>query len=328
MKKPPVILITGAAGFIGSSLVAELNNHGYSNLILADNFRKPEKNRYLIHKKFIQKTEASSLIQFLNEKNFEPDFVFHLGAKTAAKDDFFDKNLVYSQHLFQWCRENKIPFIYASTGSTYGLGELGFSDDEDLIHSLKPLVHPYAISKHEFDKWILKEGKSCPWAGLKLFNVFGPNEYYKGRSRSVAFKSFFEIKETGEIMLFDTSGNLQNPGEEKRDFIYVKDVLKICRWFLEEWICHKSSFPSGIFNVGTGVARSFNDVARSVFRAMNISEKIEYKTIPENILKSYPSITMADTTKLRKAGYREKMWTLEDAIDDLVKNYLIPEKIF
>ncbi|MBN9350803.1 MAG: NAD-dependent epimerase/dehydratase family protein [Chitinophagaceae bacterium] len=321
MIKEPAILITGAAGFIGSSLVTELNLHGFNNLFLADNFTKPGKVRYLHGKSFSARIESADLFDFLNQDEQAIKFVFHLGGKTANKNDFFKQNVEFSQRLFLWSEKNQIPFVSASSSSTYGAGEFGYSDDEVLVDKLIPL-NDYAKSKHEFDKWILKKKSTSPWTVLKIFNVFGPNEYHKGVSASVAFKSFFEIRETGKVILFGSSNPAYEPGEQQRDFIYIKDVVKILYWFLEGWVQHEPHFASGIYNVGSGVGKSFNDVAKSVFAAMGLPEKIEYKPIPANILKSYPDSVVAPVQKLRLAGYVDKMWTLENAINDLVKNYL------
>lgn len=316
------IIITGAAGFIGSALVTALNEKGITDLILVDNFQKPDKNRYLTGKQYQRKIESSVLFSFLEKEGAEIGFIFHLGGKTSFKNDFINQNLKYPQQLYQWCRVHEVPLVYASTSSTYGSGNLGYQDDESLISSLQP-QDEYGISKHEFDKWILQQGKDGYFAGLKIFNVFGPNEFHKGPSRSVAFKSFFEIKETGKVVLYGSSTPSVRPGEQQRDFIYVKDVAKICCWFLERWQQSKNTFPSGIYNVGSGVGRSFNDVAKAVFKAMDLPEKIEYKPIPENVLKGYREMVIAPIEKLRKAGYTEKMFSLEEGVEDLVRNYLV-----
>lgn len=317
------ILITGAAGFIGSSLLAELNERGYTELILVDNFFKPGKDRYLADKTFERSVNSPDLFDFLHQ-NPDVDFVFHLGGKTADKDDFINQNLLFSKRLFAWCSDKRIPMVYASSSSTYGDGKQGYSDDEEKLHALQPL-NEYGKSKHEFDKWITGLKDASPFAGLKIFNVFGSNEYHKKMSASVAFKSFFEIKDTGKVVLFGSSSPAYGPGEQLRDFVYVKDVANVFCWFLERWVQGAEPFPSGIFNVGTGIGRRFNDVARAVFRAINLSENIEYKPIPEHILGSYPENTVAEIGKLRAAGYNHPFSSLEDAVDDMVRNYLLIE---
>lgn len=324
MTDSPRILITGAAGFIGSSLVTELNRRGYSNLILVDNFHKPDKEKYLAGKTFSKKIISDNLFSFLDQEKI--DFVFHLGGKTSYKNDFTNQNLVFPQNLYRLCNEKNIPFVYASTSSTYGAGEHGYDDDESRIKLLQPL-DDYGVSKNEFDKWILNQPKGGGFAGLKIFNVYGPNEYHKGASRSVAFKSYFEIKETGKVVLYGSSTPSFGPGDQQRDFIYVKDVIRICCWFLERWLTSPKSFPTGIYNTGTGIGRSFNDVARAVFKAMDLPERIEYKPIPENILSSYRESVIAPMGKLFKAGFNEKMFSLEEGVRDLVQNYLSAQKV-
>jgi len=321
------IMVTGAAGFIGSSLVTELNSHGYFDLILVDNFSKPGKERYLSNKLYLQRVEVSALLKYLNEDDPDIHFVFHLGGMTANKDDFRTQNVIFARQLALWCFSKNIPFVYASSSSTYGAGGYGYSDDEKLISYLIPL-NDYGRSKQEFDLWMLNQGSLNTWAGLKLFNVFGPNEYHKGKSASVAFKSFFEIRETGSVTLFGASRPQYRDGDQLRDFIYVKDVVDIFYWFFERLLKSGPDFPSGIFNVGTGIGRSFNDVAKAVFKSMNLPAQIEYRDIPDEVLKSYPENVVADINKLREAGYQRIMWSLDDAIDDMVKNYLIKGEVF
>lgn len=315
------IMITGAAGFIGSCLVTELNRRGFTQLFLVDNFYKPDKDVYLSGKSFAGKIDSPHVFEWLAAGEVKIDFVFHLGGKTANKTDFRDANVVFSQDLFRYCDQHGIPFVYASSSYTYGAGEFGYVDHEALISKLNPL-NDYAKSKHEFDLWMLHRKSATPWAGLKIFNVFGPNEYHKGLSTSVAFKSFFEIRNTGKVMLFDSSVPGYGPGDQLRDFIYVKDVVRVFCWFLKRWMQSPGQFPSGIYNLGTGTGRSFNDVARAVFSAMDLPERIEYKPIPEKILKSYPERTVAVMDKLMQAGYDEGMHSLETGMDDLVRNYL------
>lgn len=327
MNEQPNILITGAAGFIGSSLVTELNDRGYNSLILVDNFNKPGKDQYLGGKFFLRRVNSDELFDFLDNGDTKVHFIFHLGGKTAYKTDFTNQNLLYPQILFEWCRSHGVPIVYASSAATYGAGSAGYDDNEELISALQP-ISDYGKSKQMFDLWMMENGGKSEWAGLKIFNAFGPNEYHKGQSISVPFKSFFEIRNTGEVVLYGSSDEKYKSGDQLRDFVYIKDIIGVFYWFFEMWLTQKNQFPSGIFNVGTGVGRSFNDVARAVFRAMKLPERIEYKPIPENVLKNYPEYIIAKTDKLRRAGYSSTMWSLEDAVNDLVRNYLIPGKIF
>lgn len=327
MSSQPNIVITGAAGFIGSSLVTEMNRHNIQHLFLVDNFSGPEKDQFINGKSFQKKIDAPELFTFLESGAIRIDFVFHLGGKTANKTDFTDQNVDYPKKLFSWCRLNGVPFIYASSAATYGSGNNGYDDDEKLIPSLHPLSE-YGKSKHAFDLWMMHQQPEGPWAGLKIFNAFGPNEYRKGRSASVAFKSFFEIRDTGRVVLFDSSDKKFGPGDQLRDFIYIKDIVKVLYGFFERWQRQEERFPSGIFNVGTGVGSSFNDVAGWVFDAMGIPRKIAYKPIPEAVLVNYPENMIAKMDKLRSVGLVPEMWTPQAAINDLVNNYLKSGKIF
>lgn len=324
MTGSPRILITGAAGFIGSSLVTELNRRRFDNLVLADHFHKPDKETYLKGKRYYRKINAEEIFTLIDSGEIQ--FVFHLGGKTSYKTDFTNQNLLYPQRLYSRCVDKHIPFVYASTSSTYGAGENGYDDDENRIRLLKPL-DDYGISKHEFDKWILSQGERGMYGGLKIFNVYGPNEYHKGASRSVAFKSYFEIKETGRVQLYGSSTPSFGPGDQQRDFIYVKDVISICCWFLDQWMNSPAAFPTGIYNAGTGVGRSFNDVAKAVFKAMNLPVRIDYKPIPEAILSSYRERVVAPMEKLFSTGFDKKMFSLEEGVQDLIGNYLSVQRM-
>jgi ADP-L-glycero-D-manno-heptose 6-epimerase len=342
MDKESNIVVTGAAGFIGSCLVSFLNNEGYNNLILVDDFSQKSKDINLKGKKFLQKIERELFFEWLQNKIPKIEFVYHIGARTDTTE--FDYsihehlNVEYSKKMWMYCSENNIPLVYASSAATYGAGELGYKDDEKVIENLKPL-NPYGVSKNEFDKWVLRqvqddklrqaqgdsptELKLPPeWAGLKFFNVYGPNEYHKARMASVIFHSYNQIIKNGFVKLFKSHKSEFKDGEQLRDFIYVKDVLKICFWFLDCWQKDHKSFISGIYNVGTGKARSFNDLVKATFFAMDLNPEIQYIDMPEDIRNTYQYYTQAEMQKIKTAGYNEKMFSLEEGVDDYIRNYL------
>lgn len=326
MNKLSTIIVTGAAGFIGSCLVGFLNHKGYDNLILVDDFSKLEKDANLSGKKFINKVEREEFFEWIKTKNERVDFFYHIGARTDTTE--FDYsihehlNVEYSKKVWEYCTENKIPLVYASSAATYGAGELGYKDDESIVENLKPL-NPYGVSKNEFDKWALKQTATPPsFAGLKFFNVYGPNEYHKARMASVIFHSFKQIKEKGFVKLFKSHKKGFNDGEQLRDFIYVKDVLKICFWFLECNEQNPSTFISGIYNVGTGKARTFNDLVKATFSALGLETRIEYIDMPEDIRETYQYFTEAEMNKIKNAGYKAPFYSLEEGVDDYIRNYL------
>lgn len=332
------IVITGAAGFIGSCLVGFLNSRGYENLILVDDFSHAEKEANLESKKFVIKIEREEFFVWLETQKPDIKFVYHIGARTDTTEFDYSVhehlNVEYSKKIWNYCVENKIPLVYASSAATYGAGELGYKDDESIVEKLKPL-NPYGISKNEFDKWALltlrqAQGDSAPpaWAGLKFFNVYGPNEYHKARMASVIFHSYNQIGENGFVKLFKSHKKEFNDGEQLRDFIYVKDVLKICFWFLECWQKDPQTFISGIYNVGTGKARNFNDLVKATFSALGKTPQIEYIEMPEDIRETYQYFTEADMNKIRSAGYSQPFYSLEAGIGDYVKNYLSKSEYF
>ena len=320
------IVVTGAAGFIGSCLVGFLNRAGYKNLILVDDFSVEKKNPNLTGKSFTIKVEREEFFKFLKESNPKVDFVFHIGARTDTTEFNYSVhehlNVEYSKKIWTYCSENKVPLVYASSAATYGAGELGYKDDESIIPDLKPL-NPYGVSKNEFDKWALQQQKTPPaWAGLKFFNVYGPNEYHKARMASVIFHSYNQIVENGFVKLFKSHKSEFKDGEQLRDFVYVKDVLKICFWFLACWQKDPQTFISGIYNVGTGQARSFNDLVKATFSGLDRKPEIEYIDMPEDIRGTYQYYTQAEMQKIKDAGYNENMFSLEEGVDDYVRNYL------
>ncbi len=317
------ILVTGAAGFIGSCLVSFLNEKGLTDLILVDDFSNAQKARNLDGKIFTAKIDRSI---FLNDiHRYAIDFVFHIGARTDTTEfdtRIFDElNMDYSQKLWNHCTENDIPFLYASSAATYGGGEHGFDDTSD-ITPLRPL-NPYGQSKQDFDVWALAQEDKPPfWVGLKFFNVFGPNEYHKGRMASVVMHAFNQIKENGSLKLFQSHHPDYTDGGQIRDFIYVKDLLSLM------WFWYQKRTASGIYNAGTGTARTFNDLANAIFAALHHPPKINYIPTPEDIRDKYQYFTEAKMGKTRNTGYTKSFYELEDAVADYVQNYLTPDATY
>ncbi len=320
MNKNFKIIITGAYGFIGSCMVSYLNQQGFENLILVDEFDDDEKELNLLHKKYLVRVERENLFEWLLKENYIVDFVFHLGARTDTTE--FDYsihqklNVEYSQNIWNYCTINNIPLVYASSAATYGEGELGYDDSHEIIEQLHPL-NPYGISKNEFDKWVLHQKDHPPfWAGLKFFNVYGPNEYHKARMASVIYHSFNQIKYNGKVKLFKSHKNGFEDGEQLRDFIYVKDILVACLWLME------NKPISAIYNLGTGTARSFNDLVKATFKGLDLPPAIEYINMPEDIKDKYQYFTEAKMEKLKNAGYNNSFYSLEEGVDDYVRYYL------
>ncbi len=348
MDKKSNIVVTGAAGFIGSCLVRFLNDKGYKQLILVDDFTRVEKAKNLEGKDFMIKVERENFFIWLQEEKPEIAFVFHIGARTDTTEFNYSihehLNVKYSEKVWNYCTLNKIPLLYASSAATYGSGEFGYKDDHSIIKDLKPL-NPYGVSKNEFDKWVLQQAQddiekasikkpsgvvSSPpaWAGLKFFNVYGPNEYHKGRMASVIFHACNQIVEKGFVNLFKSHKKDFKDGEQLRDFIYVKDVLKICFWFLECWSQEPKTFISGIYNAGTGKARTFNDLVKATFNGLDKDPEIRYVDMPVDIRETYQYYTQAEMKKIKDAGYIDQMYSLEDGVDDYVRNYLSGRKIY
>lgn len=329
------IVVTGAAGFIGSCMVGYLNEQGYENLILVDEFDTDEKELNLHEKTYLVRVERENFFEWLKIEKPDVKFVFHLGARTDTTE--FDYavhqhlNVDYSQSIWNYCTENNIPLVYASSAATYGSGEFGYSDDHAVIEKLQPL-NPYGISKHEFDKWVLQQKMQPPfWAGLKFFNVYGPNEYHKARMASMIYHGFHQIKQNGFVKLFKSHKEGFKDGEQLRDFIYVKDVIKICFWFMDsQWsiVNGQWSVANGIYNVGTGKARSFNDLVKATFAALNRVTEIKYIDMPEDICNKYQYFTEAKMEKIKAAGYTAPLHTLENGVSDYVRNYLAENKYY
>lgn len=317
-----MIVVTGAAGFIPSCLVNKLNNKGFTDLLLVDDFSRKDKENNLKNKSFTEKVDREVFISWFEENHQKVDFVFHLGARTDTTEfdvEVFNKlNLNYSKDIFKVCSEHNIPMVYASSAATYGMGEHGYIDSHDIVNDLKPL-NPYGESKNDFDKWVLEQKKKPQfWAGLKFFNVFGPNEYHKGRMASVIMHAHRQIKENGEVKLFRSHKPEYTDGGQTRDFIYVKDVVSVMHFLMLK------KPESGIYNLGTGEARSFLDLAKACFHAMGIPENISFIDTPIDIRDKYQYFTEADMRKLKKAGYDQEFYTLESAVKDYVQTYLNP----
>ncbi|HTS46268.1 MAG TPA: ADP-glyceromanno-heptose 6-epimerase [Puia sp.] len=326
MDKKGIIVVTGAAGFIGSCLVEYLNYRGYTNLLLVDDFSRADKAPNLEGKKFTEKIEREQFFEWLFRFKPRISFFFHIGARTDTTEFNYSihqhLNVEYSKKVWQYCSVHDIPLVYASSAATYGAGELGYNDNHEIVNVLKPL-NPYGVSKNEFDKWVLHE-KDHPnfWAGLKFFNVYGPNEYHKGRMASVIYHSFNQIKSQGKVKLFKSHRPDFKDGEQLRDFVYIKDVLKICYWLMQ----HQPT--SGIYNLGTGKARSFNDLVKATFAGLDMKPHIEYIDMPEDIRDKYQYFTEANMQKLRSVGYMDSFYSLEKGVDDYVRNYLSKGKYF
>jgi len=321
-----MIVVTGAAGFIGSCLVSRLNKAGFENIVVVDDFSKTEKANNLKSKTLISKVGRKDFIAWLKDFGDEVDFIYHIGARTDTTE--FDKNIFdelnvnYSIDVWNLCVEFNIPLVYASSAATYGLGEFGYKDDHSIISSLVPL-NPYGDSKNDFDKWVLKQTKTPPfWAGLKFFNVYGPNEYHKGRMASVIFHTFHQINENGGMKLFRSHNPDYTDGGQLRDFVYVKDVVEVCLFLMND------KPASGIYNLGSGKARTFLDLAKNTFKNVGKPENIDFIDTPIDIRDKYQYFTEADMSKLIGEGYKVPFHTLEEGVADYVTNYLIGEKYY
>lgn len=321
-----MIIVTGAAGFIGSCMVKKLNDAGHTNLIVVDEFSRAEKNRNLEGKSYLQQIERSIFIQWLKENAKDVDFIYHLGARTDTTEKdmaiFDELNINYTKDIWNICTEHQIPLVYASSAATYGLGEHGYDDRHDIVDQLSPL-NPYGVSKNNFDLWALQQENTPPkWIGLKFFNVYGPNEYHKGRMASVIFHTCRQIKKTDGMKLFRSHNSDYKDGEQKRDFVYVKDVVNVCYFF------QNNDPANGLYNLGTGTARTFLDLATNTFHSMELTPNISFIDTPADIRDTYQYFTQANMQKLMDAGYSKPFHSLEEGIDDYVKNYLIKEDIY
>ncbi len=321
-----MIVVTGAAGFIGSCLLTGLKDAGYVDLVAVDDFSNPIKNKNLDGKELTAKVDRKNFFKWIEDNHRFIQIIFHLGARTDTTEFdhqiFQELNVDYSKRVWNLCAEFGLPLIYASSAATYGLGELGFEDNHSVIQNLKPL-NPYGESKNEFDKWAADQiTKPFFWSGLKFFNVYGPNEYHKGRMASVILHAFNQITQSGEMKLFRSHNPNYQDGEQLRDFIYVKDVINTCIFLME------TRKHSGIYNLGTGQARTFLDLTKATFKAMDETENISFVDTPADIRDKYQYFTEANMTKLRSIGFSTPFHTLEEGVADYVGKYLLAGKYF
>ncbi len=319
-----MIVVTGGAGFIGSALVHALNRRGCTEISVVDIEDHPEKKNNLALLKFSRLVSPDTFLEQVFAGSLKGvDTLFHLGACSSTTEtdvDFLNRNnFQFTQHLARYCLGRGIRFIYASSAATYGDGQQGYSDDVSRLATLKPL-NPYGQSKQDFDVWAQQEGVLDRMVGLKYFNVFGPNEYHKEDMRSMVLKGYEQIRDTGKIRLFKSYHNEYGDGQQVRDFIYVQDAVAMTLFFQD----HPEI--NGLFNVGSGQARCWNDLARAIFEAMNREPVIEYIEMPDSIRDQYQYHTCAEVGKIRDAGYDLPTLSLEDAVSDYVSHYLIPGK--
>lgn len=321
-----MIVITGAAGFIGSCMAAKLNEMGRDDLILVDDFSREAKRRNWQGKRYVDKVHRDDFWAWADRHAAEVDYIIHLGARTDTTESdwsvFEALNVHYTLRMWTFAARHGIPLLYASSAATYGAGELGYIDEDALAFRLSPL-NPYGRSKNEIDKWVLKQAAAPPcWYGFKFFNVYGPNEYHKGRMASVIFHAYNQIRETGKVRLFRSHRPDFEDGMQLRDFVYVKDVVRVLYWFMTPLP------PSGIYNLGTGRARPFRTLAESTFKAMGLEPDIEYVDMPADIRDKYQYLTEASMRKTRATGYRRPFYCLEDGVRSYVRQYLLKDRIY
>ncbi|MBL7876083.1 MAG: ADP-glyceromanno-heptose 6-epimerase [Cyclobacteriaceae bacterium] len=318
-----MIVVTGAAGFIGSYLIQRLNQDNFNAIIAVDKFDNAEKNKNLEGSRIKERVDRDQFHVWL-DKNYENvEFIFHIGARTDTAE--FDRDLLnklntqYTKDIWTRCCQYQIPLVFASSAATYGLGEFGYEDDEAQIPKLIPL-NPYGQSKQDFDLWALNQkDKPFFWAGLKFFNVYGPNEYHKNRMASVIWHAYEQITKTGKMKLFKSHNPDYKDGEQMRDFVYVKDVAEVCMFLMH----HRKN--SGIYNLGSGKARTFVDLTKAVFAALNKPVAIEFIDTPADIRDKYQYFTEANMNKLKSIGYSKKFTSLEEGAKDYVVNYLLKQ---
>jgi ADP-L-glycero-D-manno-heptose 6-epimerase len=322
-------IITGGSGFIGSAICWRLNTLGFNEIVIVDSDIEGTKQKNLENLKYLEFIDKETFIGKLSNGIFsgKVDTLYHMGACTSTTEEDMEyltkNNYEYSKTLGQWCLKNNIRYIYASSAATYGAGEMGFDDDEKLIPKLKPL-NKYGLSKQMFDMWVLENNLQKKFAGLKYFNVYGPNENHKDDMRSMVNKAYGQIIKTGKLKLFKSDKPEYGDGEQKRDFIYVKDAVEMTIFFDVTNQIGKSK--SGIFNIGSGRASSWNELAYAIFKAMGKEPAIEYVEMPDNLKNQYQYYSKANLSKLLEAGYKNKIESLEDSVRDYVVSYLAVDK--
>lgn len=323
-----MVILTGVSGFIGSCFLTKLNESGFKrDVVVVDDFYKLYKDKNTDGKPVREWMHRDIFLDWFEKSSQKVDFVVHLGARTDTtlldKSVFDLLNLEYSQRIWKVCSEKEIPLIYASSAATYGDGNQGFNDSHDTLQLLKPL-NPYGDSKHQFDLWAMGQDKKPPfWIGCKFFNVYGPNEYHKARMASVVFHTYHQIRATDKMKLFKSHRQEFKDGHQSRDFIYIKDILDMLWFFM-----NNCNAENGIYNFGTGKARTFLDLAGSTFDALGLKRNIDFIDTPEDIRDTYQYFTEAKMEKMRQAGYNKEFWSLEDGITDYVQNYLMSEKYY
>ena len=316
-----MIIVTGGAGFIGSAFVWRLNREGIKDIIIVDQLGTDDKWKNLVGLTFTDYIHKNEFIEMViaDEVPFEVSSVVHMGACSSTTerdaDYLWENNYLYSRKVADWALRHNARFIYASSAATYGDGSSGFSDDHEIISRLKP-SNMYGYSKQVFDLWVLKNKLEKKMAGIKFFNVYGPNEYHKGDMVSVIYKAFHQIQETGKVCLFKSYKKEYPNGGQMRDFIYVKDCVNVMWWLLE------NPSVNGIYNLGTGRARTWNDLIAAVFSSMGRKTNIQYIEMPESLRNQYQYFTQAQMDKLKKAGCHVNFSSLEDSVRDYVTNYL------
>ena len=316
-----MIIVTGGAGFIGSAFVWRLNREGIRDIIIVDQLGTDDKWKNLVGLTFTDYIHKNEFIEMViaDEVPFEVSSVVHMGACSSTTerdaDYLWENNYLYSREVADWALRHNARFIYASSAATYGDGSSGFSDDHEIISRLKP-SNMYGYSKQVFDLWVLKNKLEKKMAGIKFFNVYGPNEYHKGDMVSVIYKAFHQIQETGKVCLFKSYKKEYPNGGQMRDFIYVKDCVNVMWWLLE------NPSVNGIYNLGTGKARTWNDLIAAVFSSMGRKTNIQYIEMPESLRNQYQYFTQAQMDKLKKAGCHVNFSSLEDSVRDYVTNYL------
>ncbi len=333
MSKQPTIVVTGTAGFIGSVVVQFLNENGFTNLLLVDDFGVEGKRKNWEQKTYTKVIERQAFLAQLLSDDYEIDFIIHLGARTDTTEFNYaiheELNVEYSKAIWHYATLKQIPLIYASSAATYGAGEHGYEDSHEVLDQLTPL-NPYGVSKNEFDKWAIAQSEQPPlWTGLKFFNVYGPNEGHKARMASVIFHAFNQIKETGVVKLFKSHRSDFKDGEQLRDFIYVKDVARVIFWMMQQMMASRwNSTQNGLYNLGTGKARSFYDLAANTFIAQGLTPNIEFIDMPLDIRDKYQYFTEAKMSKLMAAGYDQPFSSLEEGVKDYVANYLVKNQLY